>query len=199
MKNVPLIMIAALLIMPAAAQAQDGDENRLQGPHIGIEAMRDSNKASQPASTREASRKGYGGRAHIGYDAVLGNVILAGVEIGAGIGGRTIDQASLVTPGRYKVDPGLSYDATARLGISPVNGLALYGRAGYRWLKTEQSVTGQTTGNFTRKETEKGLTYGGGIEFAATENISFRAEYNRTKFNDDLRQSKISLGASFRF
>lgn len=199
MKNVPLIMIAALLITPAVAQAQDGDENRLQGAHIGIEVVRDSNEASQPASTREASRKGYGGRAHIGYDAVLGNIILAGVEIGAGIGGKTINQASLISLGRYKVDPGLSYDATARLGISPVNGLALYGRAGYRWLKTEQSVTGQTTGNFARKETEKGFTYGGGIEFAATETISFRAEYNRTKFSNDLRQSKISLGASIRF
>lgn len=198
MKTSPLAIAAALLFSPAAVVAQD-DENRLNGPHIGIEAVRDSNEASQPISTREASRKGYGGRAHVGYDAVLGNVILAGVEIGAGIGGKTVDQASLVTPGRYKVDPGLSYDATARLGISPVNGLALYGRAGYRWLKTEQSVTGQTTGNFTRKETEKGFTYGGGIEYAATENFSLRAEFNRTKYSDDLRQNKISVGASIRF
>lgn len=199
MKNIPLAMIAASMLAPVAAYAQDGDENRLQGIHIGIEAVRDSNEASQPASPREASRKGYGGRAHVGYDAVLGNVILAGVEIGAGIGGRTIDQASLVTPGRYKVNPGLSYDATARLGISPVNGMALYGRAGYRWLKTEQSVTGQTVGNFSRKETEKGLTYGGGIEYAATDNVSLRAEFNRTKYSDDLRQNKISVGASIRF
>lgn len=198
MKTSPLAIAAALLFTPAAVFAQD-DENRLNGPHIGIEAVRDSNEASQPASTREASRKGYGGRAHVGYDAVLGNVILAGVEIGAGIGGKTVDQASLVTPGRYKVDPGLSYDATARLGISPVNGLALYGRAGYRWLKTEQSLTGQTTGNFTRKETEKGFTYGGGIEYAATDNFSLRAEFNRTKYSDDLRQNKISVGASIRF
>lgn len=199
MKTSPLAIVAALLFFPTSAFAQDGDDNRLQGLHIGIEAVRDANEVSQPSSTREASRKGYGGRAHIGYDAVLGNVILAGIEIGGGLGGKNVDQASLVTPGRYTVNPGLSYDASARLGISPVNGLAIYGRAGYRWLKTEQSITGQTTGNFTRKETEKGLTYGGGIEYAATENFSLRAEFNRTKYSNDLRQNKISLGASIRF
>lgn len=199
MKPFPIIMTAAFLMAPATVFAQDGEENRLNGPHIGIEAVRDSNEANQPTSTREATRRGYGGRAHIGYDAVLGNVILAGAEIGVGIGGKTVDQASLAAGGRYKIDPGLSYDATARLGISPTNGIAIYGRAGYRWLKTEQSVSGQATGNFARDVTEKGFTYGGGIEFAATDNFSLRAEYNRTKYSDDLRQSKISLGASLRF
>ena len=199
MKKIPLFLVAMALVSPVAANAQDADDNRLQGPHIGIEAVRDSNEASQATSTREASRKGYGSRVHAGYDAVLGNVVLVGAEIGVGLGGKTIDQASLVTPGRFKVDPGLSYDATGRIGITPTDGLAFYGRAGYRWLKTEQSVTGQTTGNFSRKETEKGFTYGGGMEFAATEYLSLRAEFNHTKYSDDLRQNKMSIGASIRF
>jgi outer membrane immunogenic protein len=199
MKKIPLSFIATMLVVAGAAHAEDSEDNRLQGPHIGIEAVRDANEASQPNSTREVSRKGYGGRVNAGYDVVLGNIILAGAEVGVGIGGKTVDQASLINPGRYKVDPGLSYDATARLGISPVNGLALYGRAGYRWMRTEQAVSGQATSNFARKVTEKGFTYGGGIEFAATENFSLRAEYHRTKYSDDLRQSKISLGASIRF
>jgi outer membrane immunogenic protein len=193
MKKLPISLIAALLITPVAAHAQDGDENRLQGPHVGVEIFRNSLEAN------EARKKGFGGRVHAGYDAVLGNFVLVGAEIGAALGGKTVDQASLVTPGRFKVDPGLSYDATARLGITPTNGLAVYGRAGYRWLRTEQSVTGQAANNFTRKVTEKGFTYGGGVEYAATDNLSFRVEYDRTKFSDNLRQSKISLGASIRF
>lgn len=193
-----LTAAAALLIVPGAAFAQEGDRNALAGPHIGIDAVRDSLESNQPASTRDARRNGFGGRIHAGYDAVLGNVVLLGAEIGVGTGGRTVDQASLAG-GRYRVDPGLAYDATARLGISPAADFALYGRAGYRWLRTEQSITGQTTGNFNRKVSEKGFTYGGGAEVALSDSLSIRAEYNRTKLSPELRQSKISLGASFRF
>lgn len=199
MKHIHVTLAVALLAAPTSAFAQDGDENLLQGPHIGISVVRDSNEANQPTSTTDVSRNGFGGRLHAGYDAVLGGIVLVGAEIGAGLGAKTVDQTSLVTPGRYRVNPGLTYDATARLGISPANGLAIYGRAGYRWLRTEQSISGQATGNFSRKVTEKGLTYGGGIEFAVSENFSLRGEFNRTKFSKDLRQSKISLGASMRF
>lgn len=199
MKYFKFGLATALFVSPIAAFAGSGDENMLQGPHIGIDVVRDSNEARQPTSTTDASRNGFGGRAHVGYDAVLGDIILVGAEIGVGLGGKTVDQASIVQPGRYKINPGLTYDATARLGFSPVNGLAIYGRGGYRWLRVKESITGQTTGNFSRKQTEKGLTYGGGIELAVSENFSLRGEFNRTKFNKNFRQNKVSLGASIRF
>lgn len=198
MKTIFAGMMAAVLFAPVAAQAQDTERSRLAGAHIGVDVTRDSLEASQPTSTRDTDRKGFGGRVNVGYDAVIGNIALIGAEIGIGKGGRTVDQASLAG-GRYKVDPGLNYDATARLGIAPGGGFALYGRAGYRWLRTEQSVTGQALGNFSRKVTEKGFTYGGGAEFAVSKNFSLRAEFNRTKFSKDLRQNKISLGAAIRF
>lgn len=189
---------ATLLLTPLTAHAQDQEPSDLSGFHIGVDVSRDSLRANQPTSTRQQSRQGIGGRANVGYDAVIGNVVLVGAEIGVGTGGRTVDQASLAG-GRYLVNPGLTYDATARLGIAPGGSFALYGRAGYRWLRTDQSVTGQTTGNATRKVTERGFTYGAGIEYAASKNFSLRAEYNRTKFNDNLRQNKISIGAAVRF
>lgn len=198
MTLIPALMATAVLLLPAAASAQDDDDSALAGVHIGIDAIRDSLEASQPNSPREASRNGFGGRAHVGYDAVIGDIVLIGAEIGAGIGGRTVDQASLAG-GRYRVDPGFNFDATARIGIVPSGEIALYGRAGYRWLRTEQEISGQAAGNGTRRETERGFTYGGGAEFAVSENFAIRAEYNRTKFSEDLRQSGISLGASIRF
>jgi outer membrane immunogenic protein len=198
MKRIFAGLITALLVAPIAAQAQDADRSPLAGAHVGVDVVRDSLEANQPTSSRDANRKGFGGRVNVGYDAVIGNIALIGAEIGIGTGGRTVDQASLAG-GRYKVDPNLTYDATARLGIAPGGGFALYGRAGYRWLKTEQSVTGQTLGNFSRKVTEKGFTYGGGAEYAVSPNFSLRAEFNHTKFSRDLRQNKISLGAAFRF
>jgi outer membrane immunogenic protein len=198
MKTVFAGMIAAALLAPVAAQAQDGERSPLAGAHIGVDVVRDSLEANQPTSTRDTDRRGFGGRVNVGYDAVIGNIAMIGAEIGIGKGGRTADQASLAG-GRYKVDPGLTYDATARLGIAPGGGFALYGRAGYRWLRTEQSVTGQTLGNFSRKLTEKGFTYGGGAEYAVSPNFSLRAEFNHTNFSKDLRQNKISMGAAFRF
>jgi outer membrane immunogenic protein len=198
MKTVFAGLLAAALLAPVAAQAQDAGRSPLAGPHIGVDIVRDSLEANEPTSTRDADRKGFGGRINVGYDAVIGNVGLIGAEIGVGTGGRTVDQASLAG-GRYRVDPGFTYDATVRAGIAPGGGFALYGRAGYRWLRTEQSVTGQTLGNFSRKVTEKGFTYGAGGEFAVSPNFSVRAEFNHTKYSRDLRQNKISLGAAFRF
>jgi outer membrane immunogenic protein len=198
MKTIFAGMMATVLLAPVAAQAQNGERSSLAGAHIGVDVARDSLEANQPASTDDADRKGFGGRVNLGYDAVVGNIVLIGAEIGIGKGGRSVDQAS-PAGGRYKIDPDLTYDATARLGIAPGGGFALYGRAGYRWLKTEQSLTGQTLGNFNRNVTEKGFTYGGGAEFAISSNFALRAEFNRTKFSNDLRQNKISLGAAVRF
>ena len=198
MKTIFAGMMTAALLTPVAAQAQETERSPLAGPHIGVEVVRDSLEANQPTSTRDVDRRGFGGRVNVGYDAVVGNIALIGAEIGIGKGGRTVDQASLAG-GRYRVDPGFTYDATARLGIAPGGGFALYGRAGYRWLRTQQSVTGQALGNFSRKVTEKGFTYGAGAEYAVSSTVSLRAEFNHTNFSRDLRQNKISLGAAIRF
>jgi outer membrane immunogenic protein len=198
MKMITPVVAAVLAIAPAAAFAQSGDESPLSGPHIGVSGVYDSLESNQPTSTREATRRGFGGRAHAGYDAVVGNMFLVGVEAGIGTGGRTVTQPSLAG-GRFSVNPGLTYDVTARAGIAPGGGFAIYGRGGYRWLRTEQTISGQATGNSQRNVTERGFTYGGGVEYALSEGISLRAEYDQTRFSRDLRQSKIMVGASIRF
>lgn len=189
---------AAALLYSAPAIAQDDSDSALAGFHIGVDAYRDSLEANQPNSTKDQSRNGFGGRAHAGYDVVVGGIGLIGAEIGIGQGGRNVNQQS-IGGGQFQVNPGLTYDATARLGIAPGGNFAFYGRAGYRWLKTEQSITGQLAGNVQRSVVEKGFTYGAGAEVALSNNLSLRAEFNRTKFSSDLRQNKASLGASIRF
>ena len=197
--NKTYVALAALAFSaPATAFAQESDAPSLAGFHVGFDGARNALEANQPTSKNDKSRAGLGGRFNAGYDVVLGQTVLLGAEFGLGKGGKTVDQPSLAG-GRYKVDPGLTYDATARFGIAPGGAFALYGRAGYRWLKTQQSVSGQTAGNFSRKETEGGFTYGGGVEFAATKNLSVRAEFNRTRYSDNLRQSAVSIGAALRF
>ncbi len=200
MKNIWVGIIAACAVMPTVVQAQAPDEGRspLAGVHVGVDVSRDFNESSQTATSATKSRPGFGGRIHAGYDAVFGGIGLIGAEIGLGVGGRDIVQPSLAG-GSYTVNPGFTYDVSARAGIVPATGLALYGRAGYRWLRVEQTVAGQLTGNGTTKLTEKGFTYGVGVEYALSPRFSVRAEFNRTKFSPVFRQNKVSIGASFRF
>ena len=193
--------IAAFLALPAAAQAQDVDRSPFAGPHIGIEVNKDFNRAKQadaPATVNSAKRSGYGVRGAIGYDAALANVAIVGVEAGIGTGGRTISQPSLAS-GTYRINPGLTYDLTARAGFTPTSNILIYGRGGYRWLRTKQDIVGQVAGNRSFKLTEKGFTYGGGLEVAVTPNVSLRSEFDRTNYSKNFKQNKVAVGASIRF
>ncbi len=199
MKNIITGIAALALLAPAIAQAEDGDRNPLSGAKVGVEVTRDANQIRQASGTLDANRNGFGVRGFAGYDMAIGNVVVIGGEIGLGKGGRTSDQVSLLAGGRYRVDPGITYDATARIGFIPVGNLMVYGRGGYRWLETKQVISGQATGNGTTKITEKGFTFGGGLEYAVTPNIGLRAEFNRTNYDRNFKQNKVSMGATFRF
>ena len=202
MKKIATIIAATLVLAPGAAFAQDSEDTHFNGGFVGIEASRDSHEVRQPSapSTRDGvDRKGINGRVFAGYDLKLGGVAVLGVEAGISKGGRTVTQNSLVTPGRYAVDPGFGYDVTGRIGFTPTPSLLIYGRGGYRWLRTERIISGQVTGNGTSKLTEKGLTYGGGLEVAFGQKFSIRAEYDRTNYSKDFKSSKIAVGAALRF
>jgi outer membrane immunogenic protein len=199
MKNIVTGMTALVLLAPVIAQAGEGNRNSLSGAKVGVEVTRDANQIRQAGGTLDANRNGFGVRGFAGYDMAIGNVAIIGAEIGIGKGGRTSDQASLLAGGRYRVDPGITYDATARIGFIPVENLMVYGRGGYRWLETKRVISGQATGNGTTKVTEKGFTFGGGLEYAVTPNVGLRAEFNRTNYDRSFKQNKISVGANFRF
>lgn len=201
MKTNAMLMIAALAAVPTAGLAQSDGAAKTGGFHVGVEATRDSNGVRQPGAATTVdrqSRGGFGVRGFAGYDLAIGETVVIGAEAGIGKGGRTVDQRSL-GGGRYRVDPGLSYDATGRIGIVPTAGLMLYGRAGYRWLETKRDIVGQTLGNARTKLTEKGFTYGGGAEVSVTNGLSLRAEFNRTNYDPNFRQNKVSVGALVKF
>jgi outer membrane immunogenic protein len=192
---------AALLSLPTVALAQDADRSPFAGAHIGIDVSKDFNRAKQagaPAAANGAKRSGIAVRGSLGYDAAIGNIAVIGVEAGIGTGGRTISQRSLAG-GTYRVNPGLTYDLTARAGFTPTSNILVYGRGGYRWLRTEQNIVGQATGNRSFKLTEKGFTYGGGLEVAVTPNFALNAAFDRTEYSKALKQNKVSVGAKIRF
>ncbi|WP_160296813.1 outer membrane protein [Sphingomonas sp. ERG5] len=210
-KTFPLLVVAALAL-PIAAQAQDrsaqgasrtqGEPSPFAGTHATVEIGRNDTKVRQdgaPASKPFEHKAGLAKlRGAVGYDAALGSNFLVGAEAGIGTGGRSFKQRSLAG-GTYRFRPGLTYDLTARAGVMPVKNLLIYGRGGYRWMRSKEEITGQTTGNGVYKQTDGGWTYGAGVELALSSSFSLRGEYNRTNFDKNLRQNRLSLGGSFRF
>lgn len=208
MKKVISVLLATTLALPLAAQAQDRrmqpqqEASPFNGAHVTVEIGRNDTRARQPGASTSidgARKAGLGKiRGAIGYDAALGTGLLIGAEAGVGTGGSAFNQAS-TAGGKYRFNPGFSYDLTARAGVMPVTNLLIYGRGGYRWLRHKEEISGQTVGNRIIKGTDGGWTYGGGVELAVNRSFSVRGEYTRTNFDKNLHQNRLSIGGSLRF
>lgn len=51
----------------------------------------------------------------------------------------------------------------------------------------------------TGRDTEHGFLWGGGARVALSRNVSLKAEYDRVKFNDYYKRSRLMGGLSFNF
>jgi len=197
---VPLALASCAITSPAFA-GQDTDP--FTGPKVGIEAGYDFNNASQilPGTTIR-TREAAGGpsvRGFFGYDTAIGKSMVLGAEAGIGAGGH--ESTMPFTGGSYSLSPRISYDLTGRVGFVATPGLLLYGRAGVRWLKSQRETIStfpaQAIGE--RNQTNSGLTYGVGAEYALSRKVSLRGEFNHTRYDRDLNQNKISIGAAYHF
>jgi len=209
MKTLFLATTAMLMLIPGLAQAQteaqpqaQNAESSFTGVKIGAEIsrVRETLRADSGnvGATAKSTRNGIGYRGYLGYDYQIGPVVI-GAEAGIGGGGRSIRQSG--ARGSYVLDPGLRYDVSARAGLVPVDGLLIYGRGGYRWLKSERRTTstGASALPATTKQTERAVTYGVGAELLVDKHFSLRAEYDRTPYDRNLRANAFSMGAAFRF
>lgn len=200
-KPMILMTTASLAFLGGAAQAEAQEaEAMFSGPKIGLEVSRSRetlrNDPGGIGATGKAGRNGISYRAFAGYDAQFGSVVI-GAEAGIGHGGRTVTQTG--STGRFAVNPGLTFDASARAGVAVIPEVLLYGRGGYRWLQTETTRIPSTGATLVADRTERGFAWGGGAEMAMSRNFALRAEYNRANLSRDLRDSRISLAATLRF
>jgi outer membrane autotransporter protein len=202
MKNLFLGAAVALLAGATAASAQDASP-AFTGFKLGGSLDFRRNEAKHAvtglASGIDKQEGGPGFRVHAGYDTTLSDRWLIGVEGGVGGGGKALQRK--YADGDYKLKPGLSYDASARLGVLAGDGVLLYGRGGYQRLRTEETVsfTGAGLAKVARKKTQGGVMYGVGAEFAVAENFTLRAEVDQTSFGHGLKQAQVQLGGSMRF
>lgn len=194
---------ATILILAGAAGAPaHAADNAVDGFKVGGSLDYRRNEAKYPVTALggvvDKQEGGPGFRIHAGYDIAVGDHVLIGAEGGLGGGGKTLEQRT--AGGDYRLKPGLSYDASVRLGLLASSHLLIYGRAGYHWLKTEEGVK-PTVGPALRdrKKTEGGVMYGFGAEYAVTESMLIRAEFDQTNFGHGLKAAQVQLGGAVRF
>ncbi|MBY0392711.1 MAG: outer membrane beta-barrel protein [Novosphingobium sp.] len=189
--------VALALPLAAFGTAARAEPTPLAGVHVGVDLSRTSLESRQSAAAPEKDRKGIAIRAHVGYDVPIGPLLVGG-EVGLGSGGRTVTVTG-ADGSRFSVDPGRNFDLSGRAGVLVVPGAVVYGRVGYAWLRTRQTGTTGTTELFSVKRTNAGMTYGGGVEVAVGGPVSVRAEYTHARYTANLKQDRLSVGASLRF
>ncbi|MES2056209.1 MAG: porin family protein [Pseudomonadota bacterium] len=203
MKSLYLIA-GALAFAPTAAFAQSHEEKTtFTGVKVGASVeyrWADAEyKLPRIASKIDENKGSLGYRAHIGYDAQIGSMLVIGGEAGIGRGGKTLKTSSPI--GDYSLKPRWSWDASARAGILAAPTVLLYGRAGYSWLRVREKTDFRDSAlkDLNTSGTEKGFLYGAGIETAISPGVFVRAEYDRVNYGDGFKSSKAQLGISVGF
>lgn len=198
-KQFPVVLaaIAAAAAIPTIASAQTAAPT-FSGPHIGVSAGWNQGRVDEGTGSARLrdNQSGVAVRGAAGYDVAIGNSAIIGAEIGIASGGRDI----IATRGanRYRVDPGVALDASARIGVKPTSALLVYGKAGWAAERVKTSLTNGTR-TIAGKSTEHGFLWGGGLEVAMSKNVSLKAEYDRVSFNDQYKRNRLLGGVNFRF
>ena len=200
MKKVALAFaLFAATATPALAQTA-GTTPTFTGAHVDVTAgwNRGTTKDVLPGPGDQRSRKSdVAVRGSAGYDVALGDSAIVGAEIGIGSGGRDIQ--TIRGNNLFTVDPRLTVDAAARFGVKPSDGLLVYGKAGRAMQRVTASLAQTGGAAVTGRDTEHGFLWGGGAQVALSRNVSLKAEYDRVKFNDYYKRSRLMGGLSFNF
>ena len=195
------IAMAGLAATPAHAQSSD---EHFQGFSIGVQAgweERSINETVLPDTvdaTLNDKSDGLAYAAFAAYDHQFDNFVI-GVEAGFAPNGRTLNAD--LPGGSLELDSKWSADLTVRAGVTVTPRLLAYGRAGYGINRTRISgfVDGQTAPVGSESATSDGFIFGGGLEYALTDNASVRAEYRRREFDGSLSSNQVLAGVTFRF
>ncbi|BDW80851.1 hypothetical protein MACH24_02890 [Erythrobacter sp. Dej080120_24] len=204
--GVGLAALAASLAMLATASpthAQSSDEH-FQGVTIGAQAGwedRTIDATVLPDTLNTAlddSRDGFAYAGYVGYDHQLDRFVI-GVEAGFAPGGKTL--RADIPGGSIELDSKWSADLSVRGGVTVTERLLAYGRVGYALnrYRIRGFATGTTAPVASDGETADGVIFGGGLEYALSDNASVRAEYRRKELDGSLSSNQVLGGVTLRF
>ncbi|WP_447725707.1 outer membrane protein [Sphingomonas koreensis] len=190
------------LLAAGTASAQT-DAPTFTGPRVGVSVGmntgKDKNVLPGPGETG-SRKKGVIVRGTVGYDVPISENAIIGAEVGIATGGRDIVTRNGTLS--YRTDPGLTLDASGRVGFKPTEQLLLFGKAGWamqRVTTARTSGSGAVSTTVSTKGTEHGFLWGAGAEYALTPNMALRADFDRVRFNDHYSRTRVMGGVNFRF
>ena len=196
------LLCGMALVAAGTAHAQDNSDKPFNGFKVGASAGISRTSIDKPVAGEKAeldvSKKSFDWRGYAGYDIQTDSNIVLGVEVGLGGGGKTFTQKVGAT--NVSVDPGRTFDATARAGYA-LNNILVFGKAG--WARQHFDLTATPTAigakPVTTKIKESGFLFGGGAEVALTPQFAIRGEWDRVKFNDEVKRDRFLFGGVMRF
>jgi opacity protein-like surface antigen len=208
MKMLVAVACTSIALWASCASAQNVEHAVAQtspfdGLKVGgtVDHRRHEAKFDAPTTQQHVDEQagGFGYRGFVGMDKVIGGNFVIGAEAGIGNGGSNIKSSG--TAGSYTLDPQWSWDLSGRVGVTPSRSVLVYGRAGYNWLRTHETLTNVSAGQspLDRHRTRGGFLWGVGAEFSVTDNFAVRTEFNQTNFGSGLKAARLQLGGAVRF
>lgn len=165
-----------------------GLDNNTGGDHLHHEAGPD-HAAVDPSSRNVANldglnSHGFIGGAQIGYDQQLGNRFVVGLFGAYNLASMKSEGSISDFDAGFKAEKGDEWSLGARVGFlatprTMVYALAAYTQTDYKFSSHIGDASGSKTVDFT------GVTVGGGIEIALTNNIFLGGEYTHTFYGDE--------------
>lgn len=187
------VALVAVGAAPSLAQSP------FDGPYVGVFTGYTDTKASAASGPANANidqdgflygaYAGYGktfDKFYLGGEAEIGSASLSGTS--GSVGGLPVD-----------LDTNESWGVSARAGYLVTDNALLYARAG--WQRTNYDVTVGTGANrITVGDNLDGYRLGGGLEYAVTDNVLLRTEYNYVNYDDtNFRDNQVRVGVAYRF
>ncbi|MFY8093919.1 MAG: outer membrane protein [Niveispirillum sp.] len=187
------VALVAVGAAPSLAQSP------FDGAYVGVFTGYSDTNASATSGTANANIDAdawlYG--AYAGYGKTFDKLYL-GAE--AELGSASLSSNSGTVAGfATKLDANESWGLSARAGYLVADDVLLYGRAG--WQRTNYDVTVGTGANRIKVgDNLDGYRLGGGLEYALTDNVLVRTEYNYVNYDDtNFRENQVRVGVAYRF
>ncbi|MFC7048173.1 porin family protein [Emcibacter nanhaiensis] len=183
-----LISFAAAAVLAGTVSAQ-AEDSVFAGPYAGLEiGYNDFNYDAGPV---DASSDGftYGGFA--GYRYQLDSSILLGAEARIGESTASVDGGSSVT-----IDFGrqLGIDATVGTTFGEQDDILAFAFVGYENLRATAHYAGEKASSDL-----DGIRFGVGGEYAFADNLSLRATFAYTDYENDVRNIQLLTGLVYNF
>lgn len=182
MSKFVILSSAAALLCATPAFAQD--ETLFSGPYVGAYVGYDHVTINSKSTGDSGSKDGVAFGGILGYNADMGNMV-AGIEAEIGDASTSDGETDLIVAGdEAKISANLDLFIGARLGVKASPNTLIYVKGGYANTKVNVAYNDHAGFSFDESDDLGGFRVGGGVEIAASDRVSLRAEYRYSDYGE---------------